>query len=265
MCVKLAVENGFKISNPELQDAIAAEKLRVSEERQKVGKTREFQEFEKYHAAVGADRYRISACKDLNGEKSLFLIGDGGWRMKGVAAERVATKIAEMMHLAGQGQKIELGPLSKNVHHFVVHGITEEKLKKMQLDGYKPSTIVRTSDGLHTAIINMRKFAEFSTAQSEKVGKLLADVYGSGSTSGPSHSAPGFFQAELITAVKTECTKVVELARKVIGEIDARRAGTPALRDKPEQAMDVLSAPDTPSSRMLRPTAPRPEKPKVQP
>lgn len=265
MCVKLAVENGFEITNPELQDAIAAEKLRISEERQKVGKTREFQEFEKYHAAVGADRYRISATKELKGEKSLFLVGENGVPLKGVVPDRVAMKMGEMIHLAGQGQKIELGPLSKNLHHFVVHGITQEKLDKMQSDGYQPSAIVKTGDGLHTAVINMRKWVDYDAAHGVKVGKLLADLYGSGAASGSSHAAPGFFQAELIKAVKTECTKIVELARKVIGEIEARRAGTLAVPVKLENALDVLSAPDSPSSRMLRPAGPRPANPKVQP
>lgn len=264
LCVKLAAENGFKISNPELQDALVQEKIRASQERQTVARTKEFQDFEKYHAAVGADRYRITAgIKD-----KLFLIGDGGAPLKGVMADRVAMKIGEMIHLAKQGQKIELGPLSRNMHHFVVKGITDEKLKLLQDDGYCPCAIVRTGQGLHTAIINMKKRMEYDEAHGklfgEKIGKLLSEQYGSGTAAGPSHAAPGFFQAELIKAAKVECSKIVELARKVIEDIEARRSRrTPAAPVKPDP-LDVLSAPDSPSSRMmLRPTGPRPATPKI--
>ena len=267
MCVRLAAEHGFKISNPELQESIRTEKIRVSQERQAIGKTREFREFEKYHAAVSADRYRITARKPVAGAPDqLFLIGDGGMRMKGVAADRVALKVGEMIHLAKQGQKIEMGPFSKNVHHFVIHGITSEKLKSMERDGYRPSVIMKTEDGLHTAVINMKKLANFNPIQSARMGELLSEMYGGGVSHGPSHPAPGFLQAEILNAVKTECTKIVELAHKVIDEIENRRAGRAQVATKAEPAeVDLLAAAETPSSLMLaRPTLPpRPAKPTI--
>lgn len=264
LCVKLAAEHGFKISNPELQDSIKAERMLVKQEREAIGKTKEFQDFERYHAAVGADRYRITSEKEMkNGSKELFLIGEGGTRLKGVMADRVAMKMGEMLHLAKQGQKIDIGPFSKGVHHFVVHGITKEKLDLMQQHGYRPSAIVRTSDGLHTAVINMKKVVEFDARQSVKMGELLSEMYGSGRAAGPSHPAPGFFQTELIKAAKEECTKVVELARKVLDDIEvAKRPGKAPVKPV---AVDVLSVSESPSTRMLaaqKPKAAEPTGPK---
>jgi hypothetical protein len=197
-CVELAVENGIRIINPELQDVIKEYSknyhTRLKEARKVAN---ELENFKKYHDAVGADRYKVTATEfPKDGPKRGFMVNGRDGAPDGFTPQEVEKKIpGRLMSLKEQGRNIYYTPISEKKHHILVDDLDNESLAKMIVDGYKPAAIIQSSPGNWQAIITIPKLG---TGIDREIGNALVRAlnkeYGDPAVSGEihAHRAPGF-------------------------------------------------------------------------
>jgi len=237
-CAELAAEYGFKINNPELQDSIKQEWQWLQRDRAEAQKSVEVQIFEKYHAAVDADRYRVMSIKTYtDGNKQSFFL-DKSKDGRGITPEEIVRRTPGILRLQRRGENLFFTPLSKTKHHIVLDDLNRGSLDKLLADGFTPAVVLEYSPGNFQAIITVSKLHtgnhdEIETRLTEqlnkKYGKLnLARFHNP-------HMAPGYenrqpeFQVEdgsypevrMISAEKCECKKTLQLTGVIAGEISA--------------------------------------------
>lgn len=228
-CAALAAEHGFQLTNAELQERIAQERQRIARETVEAMKPKELRLFEAYHAALGADRYRVTAIKmQPDGRKQTFILDKA---TKGFTPEEIARRTPEMQRLQCCGESLYYTPLSATKHHVLVDDLSAEKLDRLLHDGYRPAAVLESSAGRYQALITVPKLG---TAHDRDVGNRLAErlnrEYGDPNLSGATHPhcAPGyqnrklehgdFPEVRLVTAERRECPKTLELARAIDAE-----------------------------------------------
>jgi hypothetical protein len=236
MCVKLAAEHGFKISNPELQQRIADERDQIAQERAQAMKSEQLRGFEQYSEAVGAERYRVTSIKMReDGSKQTFILDKTEGVTKGFTPDEIAQRTPEMQRLQRRGENIYYTPLSDNKHHILIDDMNRAKLDKLNQDGYQPAAVLESSPGNYQAIITVPKLG---TAHDKDVGNRLAErlnqEYGDPKLSGciHPHRAPGYEnrkpkhqredgsypEVKLLKAEKRECEKTLNLSRDIDAE-----------------------------------------------
>ena len=236
MCVKLAAEHGFKISNSELQGSIQQERQRIQQEREHAMKSEQLKQFEQYHAAVGAERYRVTSIRmKPDGDKMTFILDKKDGITKGFTPQQIEQRTPEMQRLQKRGENIYYTPLSDNKHHILIDDMSWEKLEMLLQDGYKPAVVLESSPGNYQAIITVPKLG---TMHDKDVGNRLSDAlnreYGDPKLSGAihPHRAPGYEnrkpkhlredgsypQVRLLKAERRECVKTLALASQIDAE-----------------------------------------------
>ena len=236
MCVKLAAEYGFRISNPELQESMRHERQRIHEAREQAMKSQQLKQFERYHVAVGADRYRVTSIKMReNGEKMTFILDKQDGVTKGFAPAEIAQRIPEMRGLQRRGENLYYTPLSDSKHYILIDDMSRTKLEHLIQDGYRPAVVLESSPGNYQAIITVPKLG---TPHDKDVGNRLAErlnrEYGDPKLSGciHPHRAPGFEnrkpkhqqadgsypEVRLIKAERRECGSALDLSREIDAE-----------------------------------------------
>lgn len=241
-CVRLAAEHGFRITNPELQKAIQIERTRLQDERAQAMKAPQLQQFEKYHEAIQAERYRVTSIKMLpDGQKKTFILDKRDGVTKGFTPAELAQRTAEMQRLQHRGENLYYTPLSEKHHHVLVDDMDRSKLDRLIADGYKPAAVLESSAGNYQAIITVSKQG---TAFDREVGNRLAEQlnreYGDPKLSGcvHPHRAPGYEnrkpkheredgsypEVRLLKAERRECGKTLELARMIEADYAQRAA-----------------------------------------
>ncbi|MGA9130162.1 MAG: TraI/MobA(P) family conjugative relaxase [Terracidiphilus sp.] len=244
-CVRLAAEHGFKIVNPELQQGIQAERQRLQLERAEAMKAPQLQQFNRYHEAVEADRYRVTSIKMLpDGEKKTFILDKRDGATRGFTPVEIAQRTPEMLRLQRRGENIYYTPLSEKQHHILVDDMDRPKLDRLIADGYKPAAVIESSPGNYQAILTVPKLG---TAHDREVGNRLAEQlnreYGDPKLSGcvHPHRAPGYEnrkpkheredgtypEVRLLKAERRQCDKSLELSRVIDTEY-ARQAAKQA-------------------------------------
>ena len=253
MCIKLAVEHGFKISNPELQESIQQERQRIQLERAQAMKSEQLKQFEKYADAVGAERYRVTSIKMReDGSKQTFILDKKDGVTQGFTSQEIEQRTPEMQRLQKRGENLYYTPLSDKKHHILIDDMSREKLEKLVQDGYKPAAVLESSPGNYQAIITVPKLG---TPHDKDVGNRLAErlnqEYGDAKLSGciHPHRAPGYenrkpkYQREdgsypevrLLKAERRECLKTLALSSQIDAEYQRQSA-----QKAPQAAIKVI-------------------------
>jgi hypothetical protein len=243
-CVKLAAEHGFKVVNPELQDAIAKERARLEEARRKATEARELHIFQQYDAAIGADRYRIIAERRRDeGPNTLFVIDGKGEGAHGLTADLVPQRLAALLAHQKRGDGVFFTPISEGRHHIVIRGMTTPDLDRLEADGYRPAYVANAAPWLFEAVINVEKLGSpFDAEVGERLATRLNEVYGDRQAAAgiERHRAPGFTNflmaphragdpfplVTIARAQRRDCPQAHKLSREI--EADVRRAAETA-------------------------------------
>lgn len=245
-CVGLAAERGIKITNPELQDRIKAERERLAEERRESMKTQQQRDFDRYSEAVGAERYRVTSIKmRQDGSKSVLILDKRNGETKGFERENVP--IREMVRLQEKGENLYYTPLSRDKHHILIDDMNESSLARLKKDGYRPAVVLESSPGSYQCILNVPKNgvdAERDREVGNRLCEKLNKEYGDPKLSGVvhPHRAPGFenrkpkHQADdgtyppvlLVSAEHIDCGAALRLSRQIDSEIAAKKVIKPA-------------------------------------
>ena len=233
MCAKLAAEHGFRISNLELQETIEQEKIRLNDLWRKAMKTTQLKEFELYHQALGADRYRVTSIKmHQDGSKKVFILDKNGGTSKGFEAQEMAVRIQEMLRLQNRDENLYYTPLSETEHHIVIDDMNKDTLNKLIQNGYKPAVIIESSPGNFQGIITIPKlYTPHDKDVSNRLAERINQQYGDKNFSGciHRHRAPGFDNrkpkhiredgsypaVKLLKAKRRYCEKTIELAQEI--------------------------------------------------
>ena len=196
ICVELAAEYGFKIRNPALQESIQKEQQRRQEEKVRAMESDQLKQFEQYHAAVGAERYRVTSIRmKPGGGKLTFILDKQDGVTRGFTPEEMVQRTAEMQRLERRGENLYYTPLSEHKHHILIDDLNQEKLQRLIADGYKPAVLLESSPGNYQAVLTV---AKLGTPHDRDVGNRLAEYlnrrYGDEKLSGciHPHRAPGY-------------------------------------------------------------------------
>lgn len=255
MCIKLAAEHGFKISNPELQERIQQERQRILQERVQAMKSEQLKQFEKYAEAVGAARYRVTSIKmRADGSKQTFILDKKDGITQGFTPQEIEQRTPEMQRLQKRGENLYYTPLSDKKHHILIDDISREKLEKLVEDGYRPAVVLESSPGNYQAIITVPKLG---TPHDKDVGNRLAErlnqEYGDAKLSGciHPHRAPGYEnrkpkhqredggypEVRLLKAERRECVKTLALSSQIDAEYQRQ-----AVQKAPQAAIVAIKA-----------------------
>ncbi|MGC9128356.1 MAG: TraI/MobA(P) family conjugative relaxase [Acidithiobacillus sp.] len=263
--VRLAAEQGFRVTNPELQERIHQERQRLRQERSAAMKTQPVKQFEAYHAAVGADRYRVTSIKmRADGSKQTFILDKQDGVTRGFAPEALVQRTPEMLRLQRRGENLYYTPLSDTKHHILIDDMNREKLDRLIADGYRPAVVLESSPGNYQAILTVPKLG---TPHDKDVGNRLSDAlnreYGDPKLSGAihPHRAPGFEnrkpkhrrpdgsypEVRLLKAERRECAKTLALSREIDAEYQrqAEQRAAEKAQKRPQERLEAHSPTQT--------------------
>ena len=246
MCVKLAAEHGFKITNPELQESIQQARRQLQQARAEAMKSEQLKQFERYADAVGAERYRVTCIKRRkDGSTQTFILDKQDGITQGFTPQEIEQRTPAMQRLQRRGEDLYYTPLSDKKHHILIDNMNQEKLDRLRRDGYQPAAVLESSPGNYQAIITVQKL---ETSHDRTVGNRLTErlnrEYGDHKLSDciQPHRAPGYknlnpkHQGEdgsypvvrLIEAERRACAKTQALS----SQIDAEYQGQAALKSQ---------------------------------
>ena len=266
--VRLAAERGFRVTNPELQERIQQERQRLQQERAEAMKTEPVKQFEAYHAAVHADRYRVTSIKmRADGSKQTFILDKQDGVTRGFTPEALVQRTAEMLRLQRRGENLYYTPLSDTKHHILIDDMNREKLDRLIADGYRPAVVLESSPGNYQAILTVPKLG---TPHDKDVGNRLSDAlnreYGDPKLSGAihPHRAPGFEnrkpkhqradgsypEVRLLKAEPRECGKALALSREIDAEYQrqAEQRAAEKAQKRLQEPLEAHSPTQTPES-----------------
>ena len=84
-------------------------------------KANELAQFEKYHAAVGAERYRVTAIKMReSGPQKVFILDKKDGVTIGFTPDEIAQRTPELKRLQARGENIYYTPMSADKHHILI-------------------------------------------------------------------------------------------------------------------------------------------------
>lgn len=202
----------------------------------------ELQQLDRYLAAVGADRVRVTCLRMMeDGSRKAFLLDKQGGMSKGFTPEELHAHLPEMLRLQRRGENIYYTPLSKGKHHILIDDMTKDRLEKLYADGFRPAVVLESSPGNYQCVLTIPKL---QSPHNREVGNRLTEQlnkqYGDPKLSGciHPHRAPGFAnfkpqhrregdkypRANLRHAEKKECAKALELSRRMERECAAAEA-----------------------------------------
>jgi hypothetical protein len=247
LCMELADKYGIKISNRKIssvqyRDNNLKEGIHMSINNEK-------NNFEMYHNAVCADRYRVTCIRMLNdGSKKTFILDKYDGETKGFTPEQLVNNLQKMINLQNRGENIYLTPLSEHKHHILIDDMNRESLDRLITDGFKPAALLESSPGNYQAILSISKLG---TAYDKEVGNRITErlnqTYGDKKLSGcvHPHRAPGFEnrkpkyktengeypKVKLLKAEPRECRKALALSQEIDAEyadMEKKRLTIPA-------------------------------------
>lgn len=129
--------------------------------------------FAAYHAALGADRYRIvSRRQDPQSGKVLTMVLDRrAGETIGFSPEELRARFAELERRDQRGEDLHVTPLSAQLHHLVVDGLTADSLTALQAQGACPAVVLACSPGRYQAVLTVPRVAPDAT--DERAAKRL--------------------------------------------------------------------------------------------
>lgn len=203
----------------------------------------ELRNFERYAAAVDAERYRVTCIKmDADGGKKTFILDKKDGATRGFTPAELAVRIREIIRLQQRGENIYYTPLSEEKHHILIDDMTAESLERLQKDGFQPAVILESSPENYQCLLSILKLhTGFDRDVGNRLTERLNRLYGDKNLFGciHPHRAPGFEnrkpkhrqedgcfpQVQLLYAERRGCAKALELARNIDREYaDAAKA-----------------------------------------
>lgn len=263
MCVKLAVEHGIQISNPELQEQIATSKEARRKAREEALRIPQAKLFDAYQQAVQADRYSVTAIKMTATEHKAFLLKP----KEGLEPSVVERRMQELVKIQSRGENVYYTPRSERMHHVLIDDLTEASLQRLLADGYRPAVVLESSPAKFQVILNVQKLG---IGDDRIIGNRLCQqlnkLYGDPNLTGVihPHRAPGFdnrkwelgapapkYQREdgsfptvvLHHAEHCTCDRALALSCVVARELDEEARAVKS-RPSPVKAVPVSALPD---------------------
>lgn len=233
LCVQLAAEHGFKILNPELRPVVQEKREQIQQARKEAMKTEQLRQFEAYHEAVDADRYRVTSIRmDQDGGKRAWILDKKDGVTHGFLPKELVPKIPTMLRLQKRGENIYYTPLSETKHHILIDDMSRESVKRLIDDGYRPAVLLESSPDNFQCVITIPKLG---SPHDKDVGNRLTErmnkEYGDPNLSGciHPHRAPGFNnqkhkhqredgtypEVKLLKAEKRECLKCLDRSKEI--------------------------------------------------
>lgn len=257
-CVELATLHSIKITNPELQNAIRwAKEHNRKMDRGGQDMQNELENFRRYNAAIGADRYTVSAIEFFeNGQNRGFMVNKKDGFPEGFPAANVEKSMKRLVALKEHGRNIYYTPISETKHHILVDDLDGLALADMIAQGYKPAVIIESSPANYQAILTIPKLGtDFDREIGNKIVVKLNKEFGDPKLAGEihAHRAPGFDnqkfkhrrpdgtfpEVRLIEAKGGECDKTQRLALEIKSELEKHN------KDKKVNLDFVVGAPET--------------------
>lgn len=231
----------------------------VAKARSGVSSTKGLRAFEAYHAAVGADRYRVTAINMARGgERKAFILDKSNGVSLGFSPEEISRRAEEMRRLEQRGENLYYTPLSAAKHHILVDDLNRERLSRLVVDGFRPAVVIESSPNNYQAIINVPKLGSaYDREIANRVSQQLNREYGDPQLSGAvhPHRAPGYENRKPkhvrpdgtypeVTVLKAEprdCSHTLELTRKAMVEVE----GAVKCRLELSRGMGSLASPQS--------------------
>jgi hypothetical protein len=222
-------------------------------------------EFDRYHAAVGAERYRVTAIHmSGDGQKKAFVLDKKDGVSLGLAPRELRARTREMLRLEARNENLYYTPLSTTKHHILVDDMSREKLERLVGAGFKPAVVLESSPGNFQAVLTV---AKLGTPYDREIGNRLSlflnREYGDPNLSGAihPHRAPGYTnrkpsrqlpdgsypEVKLLRAEARECDRSLAFCRELLAEreaADARGRSNPPVAAPPsaEPAATAVAA-----------------------
>ena len=193
-------------------------------------------EFDRYAAAIGAERYRVTCIRmEEDGNKKTFILDKKDGVTKGFLPDEIRLRMPEMLRIQSRGENIYYTPLSEQKHHILLDDMSEAKLAMFLHDGFTPAVILESSPGNFQCLISIPKLGSpFDKDVGNRLTERLNRQYGDQKLSGciHPHRAPGFEnrkakhkqedgaypQVRLLRAEKAECPHALELSKQIAQE-----------------------------------------------
>jgi hypothetical protein len=203
-------------------------------------------EFDRYHAAVGAERYRVTAITmSADGQKKAFMLDKRDGVSRGFSADELRGRAREMLRLEARGENLYYTPLSSAKHHILVDDMSRDRLERLIGAGYKPAVVIESSPGNYQAVITVPKLGSRHDREiGNRLSLLLNREFGDPNLSGAihPHRAPGFSnrkpkhrqedgsfpEVKLLRAEARECDRSLLLCRELLAEREAAAKRQPA-------------------------------------
>ena len=211
-------------------------------------------EFDRYAAAIGAERYRVTCIRmEDDGNKKTFILDKKDGVTKGFLPDEIRQRMPEMLRIQSRGENIYYTPLSAHKHHILLDDMSEAKLAMFLQDGFTPAVILESSPGNFQCLITIPKLGSpFDRDVGNRLTEKLNKQYGDPKLSGciHPHRAPGFEnrkakhrqengaypQVKLLRAEKAECPHALELSKQIAQEYaQAQQERTKRQQTLPQQ------------------------------
>ena len=203
----------------------------------------ESQQFERYIAAVNAERVRVTCIRlHQNGTKKAFILDKTDGASKGFTPQELQAHMPTMLRLQRRMENIYYTPLSSARHHILIDDMTQESMEKLYADGFRPAVVLESSPGNFQCVLTIPKLqSEHDRDVGNRLTERLNRQYGDRKLSGciHPHRAPGFAnfkpqhrradgdfpRVRLVRAEKQECAKALELSRQIAKEYSQAAEG----------------------------------------
>lgn len=189
LCVEVAAKHNLKIANPELAQEVEEIKSKKGNEIRQPNSTDQARtDFERYAAAVGAERYRIVATEFTPEGVKAFIFDRKNCGLDGKSHEEFLVALPKLLNHAKNGKNINVVPLSRDKHHILVDDLNEKNLKQLKEDGYLPSCVIESSPGNFQAVITVPKIDGENREAGNRMTKELNEKYGDPKLAGVIHA-----------------------------------------------------------------------------
>lgn len=153
--------------------------------------------FEAYHAAVDADRYRVTSIRldPQTGKQLVMILDKRAGETVGFTPDELRDRLREMARLDARGENLYLTPLSAHHHHLIVDDMTADGLAALRAQGVSPAVILESSPGNFQAVLKVPREApddfdrKAANALVREINQELGDPHFSGAIH--PHRMPG--------------------------------------------------------------------------
>lgn len=171
-CAYIAAKNGFKISNPELQEIVAEYKVEFTEERTR-SYYPELVVIEAFCKAIGVEHCSIQAFSKKIGYQ-LLRSGTG----VDFKADDLSANIKDIKQFHARYGNASLVPRSEDKQFVVLSGVNRGMLQKVIDDGFKPCVVSSYQSDLYEVVLRVPKSSDVGVTEFEILSAQLLGRYG---------------------------------------------------------------------------------------